>query len=106
MGAFPVSLIALGQIRRRHFDDTLTLRPKRTMNATEELESPQKIEIAALTEPGSTTEPGARANPPPIMKTLQPPNISFAFAFSLLSHLACYCEIDQASTARSCIMGR
>ena len=45
MGAFPLSLIALGQIRRRHFDDTLTLRPKRTMNATEELESPQEIEI-------------------------------------------------------------
>jgi hypothetical protein len=28
MGTFPLSLIALGQIRRRHFDDTLTLRPK------------------------------------------------------------------------------
>ena len=28
MGAFPLSLIALGQIKRRHFDDTLTLRPK------------------------------------------------------------------------------
>jgi hypothetical protein len=68
MGAFPLSLIALGQIRRRHFDDTLTLRPKRTMNATEELESPQKIEIAALTEQIETTEPGARPYPPPIMK--------------------------------------
>jgi hypothetical protein len=65
MGAFPLSLIASGQIRRRHFDDTLTLRPKRTMNATEELESPQKIEIAALTEQIETTEPGARPYPPP-----------------------------------------
>ena len=39
MGAFPLSLIALGQIRRRHFDDTLTLRPMKAMNATEKLES-------------------------------------------------------------------
>jgi hypothetical protein len=38
------------------------------MNATEELESPQKIEIAALTEHIETTEPGARPYPPPIMK--------------------------------------
>ncbi len=68
MGAFPLSLIALGQIRRRHFDDTLTLRPKRTMNATEELESPQKIDIAALTEQIETTEPDARPYAPPIMK--------------------------------------
>ena len=30
MGAFPLSLIALGQITRRHFDDTLTVRPTRT----------------------------------------------------------------------------
>jgi hypothetical protein len=29
MGTFPLSLIALGQSRRRHFDDTLTLRPER-----------------------------------------------------------------------------
>ena len=28
MGTFPLSLIALGKIRRRHFDVTLTLRPK------------------------------------------------------------------------------
>jgi hypothetical protein len=28
MGAFPLSVIALGQIRRRQFDETLTLRPK------------------------------------------------------------------------------
>ena len=49
MGAFPLSLIALGQITRRHFDDILTLRPKRTTNATEALESSQQIEmIAAL----------------------------------------------------------
>jgi hypothetical protein len=50
MGAFPLSLIALGQNSRWHFDETLTLRPKRTMNATEELESPQKVKITALTE--------------------------------------------------------
>jgi hypothetical protein len=60
MGTFPLSLIALGQIRRRHFDDTLTLRPKKTRNATEELESPQEIEIAARTEQIETTAPGAR----------------------------------------------
>ena len=68
MGAFPFSLIALGQIRRRQFDDTLTLRSKRTMNATEELESPQKIKIAALTDQIETAEPSARLYPPPIMK--------------------------------------
>ena len=45
MGTFPLSLIALGQIRRRHFDDTLTLRSKRTINANEEPESPQQIEM-------------------------------------------------------------
>ena len=65
MGAFPLSLIALGQIRRRHFDDTLTLRPKRTMNATEALESPQQIEMTALTEKIETAKPGARPYPPP-----------------------------------------
>ena len=68
MGAFPLSLIALGQIRRRHFDDTLTLRPKKARNATEELESPREIEIAALTKQIGTTERGARPYPPPIMK--------------------------------------
>ncbi len=68
MGAFPLSLIALGQIRRRHFDDTLTLRPKRTMNATEKLESPQEIEPATLIEQIDTTEHGARPYPLPIMK--------------------------------------
>jgi hypothetical protein len=62
MGAFPLSLIALGQVASA-FDDTLTLRPKRTMNAAEELESPQKIEIAALTEQIETTKPGARPYP-------------------------------------------
>ena len=68
MGAFPLSLIALGQTRRRLFDDILTLRPERTMNATEELESPQEIEIAALGEQIETNKPGARPYPPPIMK--------------------------------------
>ncbi|HEY5706462.1 MAG TPA: hypothetical protein VIS96_12900 [Terrimicrobiaceae bacterium] len=29
MGTFPLSLIALGRIRRQHFDDTFGLRPKR-----------------------------------------------------------------------------
>lgn len=32
MTTFPLSLIALGQIRRKQFDDTLTLRPKRKNN--------------------------------------------------------------------------
>ena len=68
MGAFPLSLIALGQIRRRHFDDILTLRPKKARNATEELESAREIEIAALTKQIGTTERGARPYPPPIMK--------------------------------------
>ena len=65
MGAFPLSLIALGQITRRHFDETLTLRPKRTTNATEALESPQQIEIIALTEQIETVKPGARPYPSP-----------------------------------------
>jgi hypothetical protein len=55
----------LGQIRRRHFDDTLTLRPKRTTNATEALESTQQIEMTALTEQIETAKPGARPCPPP-----------------------------------------
>ena len=63
MGTFPLSLIAFGQIRRRHFDDSITPRPKKTRNATEELESPQKIEIAALTEEIETTAPFARRYP-------------------------------------------
>ena len=37
MGSFPLSLIALGQIERPTFRRQLTLRPKRTMNATEKL---------------------------------------------------------------------
>ena len=44
MGAFPLSLIALGQNSRWHFDDTLTLRPKRTMNAI--FDDSQKMERA------------------------------------------------------------
>ena len=68
MGTFPLSLIAFGQIRRRHLDDSPTPRPKKTRNATEELESPQEIEIAALTKQIGTTERGARPYPPPIMK--------------------------------------
>ena len=32
MTTFPLSLIALGQIRRKQFDDTLTLQPKRKSN--------------------------------------------------------------------------
>jgi len=90
MGAFPLSLIALGQIRRRHFDDTLTLRPKRTMNATEELESPQKVEIAALTEQIETTEPGARPCPLPIMKHCASEHL-IRLRFPPSSHLACHC---------------
>ena len=62
MGTFPLSLIALGKIRRRHFDDTLTLRPA---NATDGLESPQQIEMTALTEQIETAKPGARQCPPP-----------------------------------------
>ena len=69
MGIFPLSLIAFGQIRRRHFDETLTLRPKKTRNSTEELESPQEIEIAALTEQIETTAPFARAYPATHHKT-------------------------------------
>ena len=66
MGAFPLSLIALGQITRRHFDDTLTLRPKRTTNGTEALESPQQIEMTALSEQIETARPGRdRACHPP-----------------------------------------
>ena len=38
MGTFPSSLVASGRIRRRRFDDTLTLRPKRNPIG-EELES-------------------------------------------------------------------
>ena len=63
MGTFPLSLIAFGHIRRRHLDDSLTPRPKKTRNATEELESPQEIEIAALTEQIEPTAHGARAYP-------------------------------------------
>jgi hypothetical protein len=44
MGAFPLSLIALGQNSRWHFDDTLTLRPKRTTNAI--FDDSQKMERA------------------------------------------------------------
>jgi hypothetical protein len=65
MGAFPLSLIALGQITRRHFDDTLTLRPKRTTNATEALESPPQIAIITHTEQIETVKPGARPYPSP-----------------------------------------
>ena len=46
MGAFPLSLIALGQNSRWHFDDTLTLRPNGTMNAicsTTEYDHQRKI---------------------------------------------------------------
>jgi hypothetical protein len=68
MGTFPLSLIALGQIRRRHFDDSLTLRPKRIMNATDGLESPQQIEVTALTEQIETAKPGARPYPPPSVR--------------------------------------
>jgi hypothetical protein len=50
---------------RRHFDDTLTLRPKRTTNATEAPESPQQIEMIALTEQIETAKPGARPYPSP-----------------------------------------
>jgi len=64
MGTFPLSLIALGKIRRRHFDDTLTLRP----NATDGLESPQQIEMTALTEQIETAKPGARPYPPPTVR--------------------------------------
>jgi hypothetical protein len=65
MGAFPLSLIALGQITRRHFDDTLTLRPKRITNATEAPESPQQIELIAPTEQIETAKPCARPYPSP-----------------------------------------
>jgi hypothetical protein len=68
MGAFPLSLIALGQIRRRQFDETLTLRPKRTVNANEELESSHEIELTALTEQIETTKPRARPYPPPTVR--------------------------------------
>ena len=64
MGAFPLSLIASGQIRRRHFDDTLTLRPKRPMNATEELEVSNEVtsdDVRELNDASSKiTAQGAR----------------------------------------------
>jgi hypothetical protein len=68
MGAFPLSLIASGQIRRRHFDNSLTLQPKRTMNATEELETAQQTEMTALARRIEATKPGARRCPPPAIR--------------------------------------
>ena len=44
MGEFPFSLIALGQNSRWHFEDTLTLRPKRRMNDI--FDDSQKMERA------------------------------------------------------------
>ena len=67
-GTFPLSLIAFGQIRHRHFR-ALTLRPKKTRNSTEEIESPPEIEIAARTEQIETTAPFARAYPATHHKT-------------------------------------
>ena len=57
MGAFPLSLIALGRITRRYFDDTLTLRPKKTMSASEEIQSPPEIEIASQNSAHSSKKP-------------------------------------------------
>jgi len=68
MGTFPLSLIALGQIRRRHFDDTLTLQSKRTISANEELESPQQVGMTALTGQIEATKPCARPCPPSIIR--------------------------------------
>jgi hypothetical protein len=51
MGAFPLSLIVLGQSRRRHFDETLTLRPKRTVNVNEELDSSRQTEQSPSARP-------------------------------------------------------
>ena len=68
MGAFPLSLIALGQITRRHFDDTLTVRPTRTANGTEVFESPRQIDVTALTEQIETAKPAARPYSPPTVR--------------------------------------
>jgi hypothetical protein len=81
MGTFPLSLIALGQIRRRDFDDSITPRPKKTRNATEELESPQKIEIAALTEQIETTRAPAHDRTRE-SRNMEPPNI-YSRSFTL-----------------------
>jgi hypothetical protein len=60
MGAFPLSLIVLGRARRRHFDETLNLRPKRTVNVNQELDSSRQIE--------QRTKPGARTGALPSIR--------------------------------------
>ena len=49
MGTFPLSLIALGWIRRRNFDDTVTRQPKGDA-ISEECESPRLQAGCALIE--------------------------------------------------------
>jgi hypothetical protein len=85
MGTFPLSLIALGQIRRRHFDDTLTLQSKRTISANEELESPQQVGMTALTGQIEATKPGARPCPPSIIRQGQGWLAVFATVLALVA---------------------
>ena len=66
MGTFPFSLIAWSRSRRRHFDDALTLRPKRNLiHVAGELESPQKIAVNVRVDSPETAIPGGRTHPLP-----------------------------------------
>jgi hypothetical protein len=66
MGTFPFSLIAWSRRRRRHFDDSLTPRPKRNpTHAARELESPKQIAVNVRTDSFETATPGGRTHPLP-----------------------------------------
>lgn len=66
MGAFPSSLIAFGRIKRRAFDDTLTLQKKRNP-FTEELDARQPAEMNALANRIGTPWPVPRTHLPSLM---------------------------------------
>jgi hypothetical protein len=59
MGTFPLSLIALGHLRRRNFDQTLSLRPKRARNASATGTSP----IALASHSGAVSRRSGASEP-------------------------------------------
>ena len=66
MGAFPSSLIALGRIKRRVFDDTLFLQKKRNP-FPEELDARQRAEGNALANRIGTPRPTPRTHLPSLI---------------------------------------
>lgn len=89
MGTFPFSLIAWSRSRRRHFDDALTLRPKRNLiHVAGELESPQQIAVNVRADSLETAIPGGRTHPLPTVWRLPRTVATFGKSSNLKTDMA------------------